>query len=265
MTWKSAIISAACLLMSAGCSHEKTWKPPSAALFNQSAYNMFSITFEHAPGIALIYAGQLTSAASHNSNSKDKTFVFTGKLTTECKTEYDYRLVSSAVDELTINGVKYSLNNGRIFHLRINGQVLQLPYAPLEPSEEYIKKLVSFDVASTHQEDAEQFLRDLQDEVRDDRRFMVAHMIDYPVKVSVGKHLITLRSEKELLAHYDEIFDERKKRIILNAKPEDLWANSHGVTWKDGTIWFGTKGLRITSINEPLWAERVPNADEKAN
>jgi hypothetical protein len=50
---------------------------------------------------------------------------------------------------------------------------------------------------------------------------------------------VRIRNEQELLAHFDEIFDEGVRCVILGATEKDVWGNWQGFIVDAGAVWFG--------------------------
>jgi hypothetical protein len=82
------------------------------------------------------------------------------------------------------------------------------------------------------------FFRDLQSALQKNDRPTIAGMIDYPVRTSLQKKSVKVRNPQQLLAHFDEIFDEGVRCTILAATEKDVWGNWQGFTVDGGAVWF---------------------------
>jgi hypothetical protein len=82
------------------------------------------------------------------------------------------------------------------------------------------------------------FFRSLQSALREDDRQKVASLVAYPVLASIRHKPIHIRNRTQLLAHFDEIFDEGVRCTILNDNEKSVWGNSRGFTVDGGAVWF---------------------------
>jgi len=82
---------------------------------------------------------------------------------------------------------------------------------------------------------------------RGDRK-TVATMIEYPVQVNVPGGRSELRSAKELLANYDDIFTPRFRESIANAVPKNMFFRDQGIMLGNGEVWFRPNG-KVFSLN----------------
>ena len=137
----TAVVSVACMVMCLGCSPQSGWQPPSAGLIAKNGAGLFYIIPPGGPGVVLFHSGKLESSASHTSNAKTRTFECTGRLTTGTGSEIAYRLLWSEAGKITLSDVAYDLGKGGVFLITEAGGVVQLPFAPLEPSERYLDSL----------------------------------------------------------------------------------------------------------------------------
>jgi hypothetical protein len=114
----------------------------------------------------------------------------------------------------------------------------------------------AFDVAGTDAAKVQAFLKCLQTSLTIDNRMKVASLFSYPVEVSVGGQVITLRNASDLQANYSRVFDAALRQAIASAKVDTLFANAKGVMFDNGRVWFAPVGnnaaLKITRINEPV-------------
>jgi len=82
------------------------------------------------------------------------------------------------------------------------------------------------------------FFSKLQSALRKDDRQTVASLVAYPVQASIHHKRIQIRNRTQLLAHFDEIFDEGVRCVILNGSEKNVWGNSRGFTVDGGAVWF---------------------------
>ena len=82
------------------------------------------------------------------------------------------------------------------------------------------------------------FFSKLQSALRKDDRQTVASLVAYPVQASIHHKRIQIRNRTQLLAHFDEIFDEGVLCVILNGNEKNVWGNSRGFTVDGGAVWF---------------------------
>ena len=66
----------------------------------------------------------------------------------------------------------------------------------------------------------------------------MASLVAYPVQTSIHHKRIQIRNRTQLLAHFDEVFDEGVRCVILNGSEKDVWGNSRGFTVDGGAVWF---------------------------
>jgi hypothetical protein len=82
------------------------------------------------------------------------------------------------------------------------------------------------------------FLEQLQNAVATNNRRWIADQIMYPRTVDIGGERRMLERADEFLAHYDEIFNQRVRDVILAARFETLFKNWEGTMIGDGEVWF---------------------------
>lgn len=81
------------------------------------------------------------------------------------------------------------------------------------------------------------FLAKLQDAFKKNDRDAVASLVNYPLLVTAGGKR-QIRSQAQLLAGFDHVFNASVRAVILNATADDVWGNSHGFMIGRGAIWF---------------------------
>lgn len=82
------------------------------------------------------------------------------------------------------------------------------------------------------------FFRELQSALHANNRHAVAAMIAYPLLTTAHHKTVHITNERELLAHFDDIFDRGVRCVILHATEKDVWGNSQGFTVDGGALWF---------------------------
>lgn len=128
----------------AGCSRQAPWEAPSAGLISRNTGNLFYIVPHDTPGVAMFHRGDLNSSTSHTSNAATRSYDCSGTLTTGAKAVVSYRLTSGAPEVMTISNKSYDLAEGRIFLIKAGGDITQIPFAPLRPSDQYVTRLQEY-------------------------------------------------------------------------------------------------------------------------
>ena len=82
------------------------------------------------------------------------------------------------------------------------------------------------------------FFREFQSELQADNRHAVARMVTYSLLTTDHHRTIHITSERQLLTHFDEIFDAEVRCVILHANEKDVWGNWQGFTVDSGAVWF---------------------------
>jgi hypothetical protein len=82
------------------------------------------------------------------------------------------------------------------------------------------------------------FFHNFQSAFREGDRQKVAALVDYPVRVSIHHKPVLIRNQAQLLARFDQIFDEGVLCTILNGDEKDVWGNWQGFTVDGGSVWF---------------------------
>jgi hypothetical protein len=132
------------VIAATGCSRKALWEAPSAGLISRNTASLFYIVPQDTPGVALFHGGGLNSSASHTSNPKTRTFDCSGTLTTGTTVVVPYELDSAKPNVITIHENSYDLSAGRVFVIGADGGITQIPFTPLEPSEEYVTRLQEY-------------------------------------------------------------------------------------------------------------------------
>ena len=82
------------------------------------------------------------------------------------------------------------------------------------------------------------FFRELRSALETDDRQAVAGMIAYPLLTTAHRKALRIRNERQLLAHFPQIFDHGVRCAILGATEKDVWGNWQGFTVDGGAVWF---------------------------
>ena len=138
------IVVFATLIAGIGCSRQASWEAPSAGLIARNTGSLFSIRPEGTPGVALFHGGTLNSSMAHYADPTARTFNYSGTLTTDEKVTVSYSLTSSNAQTMTINNQTHDLSHGRVFLINNAGGIRQIPFAPLEASEQYVTLLEEY-------------------------------------------------------------------------------------------------------------------------
>src|SRR5262249_13950273 len=95
------------------------------------------------------------------------------------------------------------------------------------------------------------FIAALQKAVAADDRRKVASMIRYPIVIFAGGRSVLFRTPASLVASYNLIFTPLLKKLIANAKPQEMFRNWQGAMIGRGEIWINTVSagrLKIVTI-----------------
>lgn len=82
------------------------------------------------------------------------------------------------------------------------------------------------------------FFQSFQSALQKNDHQAVASLITYPVLTSLHHKRVRITKRAQLLAHFDDIFDEGVRCAILNATEKDVWGNWQGFTVDGGAVWF---------------------------
>jgi len=98
------------------------------------------------------------------------------------------------------------------------------------------------------------FFREFQSALQANNRHAVARMISYPLLATAHHKAVHISSERRLLEHFDEIFDEGVRCVILHAGEKDVWGNWQGFTVDGGAVWFDSI-IPATEKTDPAAAD----------
>ena len=144
MNGRAVVAAVAGIIACVGCSRQASWQSPSAGLISRNTGSLYYIVPQGTPGVVLFHEGELNSSASHTSNPKTRTFDYSGTLTARAKVTVPYSLTSADPRTMRIKETPYDLSKGRVFLINADGEILQIPFAPLEPSEPYVMRLKEY-------------------------------------------------------------------------------------------------------------------------
>jgi hypothetical protein len=82
------------------------------------------------------------------------------------------------------------------------------------------------------------FFLKLQSAFQANNRRAVAGMIEYPLLTTAHHKTVRITNERQLLAHFDEVFDAGVRCVILHSTEKDVWGNWQGFTVDGGALWF---------------------------
>jgi hypothetical protein len=85
---------------------------------------------------------------------------------------------------------------------------------------------------------AVEFVHAVQAALRANDRTAIAGMMKYPFLTTLHGKKVYIRARTQLLAHFDEIFDQGVRCSVLGAQDRDVWGRYDGFTVGLGAIWF---------------------------
>ncbi|MFM0644255.1 hypothetical protein PQR14_07970 [Paraburkholderia bryophila] len=83
-----------------------------------------------------------------------------------------------------------------------------------------------------------QFFDQLQQAVARADKPAVAGMVKYPITVALHGKKVTLRTKRDLVAHYDAIFTPKLVDLVAHQTYATLFSRDQGVMIGGGEIWF---------------------------
>src|ERR1044071_1408300 len=87
-----------------------------------------------------------------------------------------------------------------------------------------------FAVAGLKEREVEVFFTSFKDAIAKDDKRKVAAMVSYPIKVYLrSDRTVKIVNGARFIKFYDQIFDEKFKRVIAETQFKDLWAKFSGV------------------------------------
>jgi hypothetical protein len=137
-----AILPFVALLVS-GCAGSPPGKPTATHL-SAAGVSAFHVEFQGRPAAFVFYAGDFASHSSHDYNTQDKTFDFSGTIACTGGPTIEYRFTSDDTRVFKLADKTYELENGGVFRLLASGVVEQLPFDPMAPSAKRLELLKSY-------------------------------------------------------------------------------------------------------------------------
>ena len=80
-------------------------------------------------------------------------------------------------------------------------------------------------------------IQDLQAAVAAEDAAKVASLVQYPISVDIGGKKITLKTEQDFVARYQELMTPDIRKAIVDTKYGDLFVNYKGVMFGSGQAW----------------------------
>lgn len=92
------------------------------------------------------------------------------------------------------------------------------------------------------------FIQTFIDNVKGDKKEVIANMISYPLKRDTP--IPEIKNKTEFIKRYSEIFDSDLKKEITSSKPDKDWSEMgwRGIMLNQGSLWIDTNG-KIIAIN----------------
>ena len=120
-----------------------------------------------------------------------------------------------------------------------------------------------FAAAGVNEREVEVFFTAFKEAVAHGRKQRVAAMVSYPIDVSVASgRRVTVHNSARFVRLYDQIFDDKFKKVIASIEFKDLWAKYSGVATPNGEIWINGVApnsklpkkydIKIITINGPM-------------
>jgi len=120
-----------------------------------------------------------------------------------------------------------------------------------------------FAVAGLKEREVGVFFNSFKEAVAKADKRMVAGMVSYPIKLYLpSNRIVKIANSARFIRFYNQIFDEKFKRLIAETEFKDLWAKSSGVATPRGEIWINgivknpkfedDYEIKITALNGPI-------------
>ena len=84
------------------------------------------------------------------------------------------------------------------------------------------------------------FFDDLQQGAKNTDKEKLAKMVAYPISLKVKKKKLKIKDAKDMVAHFDIVFDAKILETIQKQAYNKLFCNSNGVMFGDGEIWISS-------------------------
>jgi len=95
-----------------------------------------------------------------------------------------------------------------------------------------------FEAAGMSHQQASAFLQRLKLSVAASDWKGLAHVIDYPLSISLGGKPASIANQEDFLKHRSEILTSAVKEAISGQSPANLFANEGGIMIGNGEVWF---------------------------
>ena len=149
---KPASLLALLSVLACGCKPNPTttWKPllDGGHHIGTTGATLLAFAYDENPerSIVFYFPFDINSSADHTSDTRSRTFDYSGTITTspDNETVLSYHLSSSDVTRIRSNETDFELGNGSVFHVARDGTVTQLPFSGLQPTKEYVVKLQQY-------------------------------------------------------------------------------------------------------------------------
>lgn len=121
-----------------------------------------------------------------------------------------------------------------------------------------------FATAGLKEHEVEVFFSAFKEAVANNDKRKVARMVSYPIDVYLqpSDHKVKIVNSARFIKFYDQIFDEKFKKLIAETEFKDLWAKWSGVATPRGEIWINgivrnpklldKYEIKITALNGPI-------------
>lgn len=93
----------------------------------------------------------------------------------------------------------------------------------------------------------EPFIRSFQAAVQNNDPVAVSRFIAYPMLVRLGARTVRLRSARDFIRYYPEIFTRKMRRTLVCQDYETLFANWQGVMFGHGAVWIAEGAAKAQS------------------
>jgi hypothetical protein len=138
----AVVVLLVCTLIGFGSqtgSPEKPWAPSQGHIgSNDGSLYYFKLPDRT---VVFYFPGDFNSTSRSSQNLRAKTFSIDVTLEGKGIVPIALKGESSRMDVLEVNGKSYRLAAGEVFRVSAKGDVVQLPFRPLEPTQEYLEML----------------------------------------------------------------------------------------------------------------------------
>lgn len=138
-----AIVAACLSLIPSTASAAKPGIGPSEGNITGDAASLYYLK-NPAHTVVFYFPGELNSRSRSSQNATRRSFLTDVTLQANGMQAVTVKGESSHPGSIRINGTEYKLAEGALFRVSADGEIHQLPFAPLEPSREYLAVLTRF-------------------------------------------------------------------------------------------------------------------------